>query len=162
MVTALILSTLLFLSGCFTGTNRNIELNQKSPNIQEGCAIYLLSIDSQSPLATLQGRLGLAEKPFISMEEILSYNPETFEFMLTGNAIKKLMDLQIPVKGKPFALCLNRQPVYYGFFWTPVSSISCDGIVILQPSQVNQNTVKVERGYPSEVFFRGKTSETTP
>ena len=51
--------------------------------------------------------------------------------------------LRVPVSGRPFVIKLNCKEIYNGAFWSPISSKSYSGIVIL----IEDNSVKIENGY---------------
>ncbi len=123
----------------------------------EGFAIYLLEPDVPVSGMPAVSHLELAEEPVISAGDIISYSRETHEMKLTENALEKLRNLQVPVSGKAFAVCINHYPVYWGAFWTPFSSVSFDGVIILQPlSHEDSGVIKIELGYPSPDFYSGE------
>ncbi|WP_214293284.1 hypothetical protein, partial [Escherichia coli] len=82
----------------------------------------------------------LPQSPLITNEEIISYqlkwdsasNDSVYILELKDAGIDKVRHLtNVGVRqGKPFALCVNRKPVFGGYFWSPFSSYSCDWIVI--------------------------------
>ena len=58
---------------------------------------------------------------------------------------------------------VDRNPIYCGAFWTPISSISYEGITILKPlNSQDSNIVKLELGYPSPNFFGGDDPRNNP
>ena len=66
---------------------------------------------------------------------------------------------QIEVYGKPFQITLDSLKMYGGWFWTPISSITCQWIVIEPDCLLNSlasNEIKIQRGYPPEDHFIGK------
>ncbi len=102
--------------------------------------------------------LRLQEQPIISIHDIMAYSKETHEIELTAPAyerIQQLFSLPVDVDGMPFVVCVGRDPVYAGAFWTPVSSLSFDGVVILQPFEANKHTITISLGYPTPEAFRG-------
>jgi hypothetical protein len=122
-------------------------------------SIYPLKNDTPvSKITSLDG-LEPADQPVIGMKDIVSYNKETHEMEITPEAFKRITELRVPVQGKAFAACLDGRPVYWGAFWTPVSSISFNGIMIMKPlmtsTPVSSYIIQIEPGYPSAQFFKG-------
>lgn len=122
----------------------------------EGFAIYLLARDIPVSRMPMMSHVELEENPFLSLEDIISYSQNTHEIKLTESAMNKLRDLDVPVNGKPFMVCVNRQEIYWGAFWTPISSLSFDGITILKPFSPEQDSIQLEPGYPSASFLKGE------
>jgi hypothetical protein len=134
---------LLIFSGCST-TN------------SEGFAIYLTADDVPPAEMINLSRFDLADKPVIATADIVSYQAATHEILLTSEAFERISSLEVPVRGKSFVVCVNREPIYWGAFWTPVSSMSFDGVTIWKPFGTQQfNSIKLELGYPSQTFYSG-------
>lgn len=129
----------------------------------EGFAIYLTQADIPPSQMPSSGRVDLAEKPLIGMADIVTYNAQTHELKLTASAYESIAQLQVPVSGKSFVACVDRKPIYYGAFWTPISSISFDGVTIwkqLGPDAAH--IVTLELGYPSPSFYGGIDPRNSP
>ena len=94
-------------------------------------------------------------QPFISLDDIINYNPVTYQLTLTPDALNRLIALQVGVYGKSFVVCVDRRPVYWGAFWTMDSSVPFNGITIEQPLNSQTDTVTIQMGYPSSSFFTG-------
>jgi hypothetical protein len=97
----------------------------------------------------------LPTQPFIGLNDIVSYNPENYQLTLTPDAINRIDALQVGVYGKSFVVCVDRIPVYWGAFWTPISSVPFDGFAIEQPLNNQTNTVTIQLGYPSQSLYTG-------
>lgn len=122
----------------------------------EGFAIYLTRNDIPVSQMEALSHVDLADEPLISISDIISYNIETHEIELTPEAYERVMGLQVPTSGKSFMVCVDKQPIYWGAFWTPVSSQYFTGVTIWIPLFSQQeNTIKLELGYPSASFFQG-------
>ncbi len=115
--------------------------------------IYLLAKDqpatqlANSDLNTLE----LQERPVIGINDILSYDSESHEIQLTETAyrrIQELYPLPVRVDGIPFVVRAGNEPIYAGAFWTPVSSLSYDGVIILQPFRKDETSIGLLLGYP--------------
>ena len=59
-------------------------------------------------------------------------------------------------------VCVDKKSVYFGAFWTPISSISFDGVTIWKPySSQGPPVVTLELGYPSSSFYGGQDPRNT-
>ncbi len=124
-------------------------------------AIYLLAQDVASvELAKVDlDQLALEEGPIISAEDIVTYDQTTHEIELTQAAyarIQQIFPLPVKVDGIPFVVCVGEQPIYAGAFWTPLSSLSFDGVVIMQPFETDGTTIRIVLGYPGPDAFMGR------
>lgn len=124
-------------------------------------AIYLLAQDVASvELAKVDlDQLALEEGPIISAEDIVTYDQTTHEIELTQAAyarIQQIFPLPVKVDGIPFVVCVGEQPIYAGAFWTPLSSLSFDGVVIMQPFDTDGTTIRIVLGYPGPDAFMGR------
>jgi hypothetical protein len=123
----------------------------------EGFAIYLTSEDIPPAQMPALSHIDIAEQPVIAMNDIIAYNAETHEITLTANAFDRIYSLEVPVRGKSFVVCIDREPIYWGAFWTPISSISFDGVTIWKPlGSQDPKIIKLELGYPSSSFYEGE------
>jgi hypothetical protein len=140
----IMVSAILILSGCATSEG-------------EGFAIYLTKGDIPPEQMPALSNIDIEEQPVIAMNDIIAYNAETHEITLTASAYESISKLEVPVRGKSFVVCVNRKPIYWGAFWTPISSISFDGVTIWKPlSSQEPKVVKLELGYPSPAFYGGE------
>jgi hypothetical protein len=137
-----ILMVLPLLSGCSPLPSEN------------NFAIYLTGNAMPFPSEATPAAIGLEGKPVISINDIVSYNQETHEIEVKPAAFERVKNLEVPVRGRTFAVCIGREAIYTGAFWTPISSISFDGIIIMKPILKN-NILQLEPGYPSNGFFKG-------
>jgi hypothetical protein len=146
----IIISNLFMFSGC-------------SKLDREGFAIYLTVNDIPPTQMEAQSHFVLTEQPVISIDDIMTYNQQTHEIKLTAGAFERLYQLEVPVQGKSFVVCLNKQPLYWGAFWTPISSISFDGVTIWKPySLAEPYIITLELGYPSTSFYSGEDPRNNP
>jgi hypothetical protein len=129
---------------------------------QEGFAIYLTKGDiapSQMPTST---NIEIGEQ-IITDNDIVSYNTQTHEMKLTVEAFKRLSALEVPVSGKSFVVCVDRKAIYWGAFWTPISSISFDGVTIWKPYSSSETpVVTLELGYPTSAYYGGVDPRNDP
>jgi hypothetical protein len=126
-----------------------------------GVSIHLLADDvpaselSSWDLAEIQ----LQEEPIVSSADIVSYSEGTHEIELTAEAyarIQQLFGLPVRVSGLPFVVSVGDERIYAGAFWTPASSLSFDGLVILQPFDPDRRLIRIALGYPSPQAFSGR------
>jgi hypothetical protein len=141
---AIIICLLFSLAGCTAAKS-------------EGFAIYLTKDDVPPAQMAALSHVDIAEAPVISLTDIIYYNAQTHELKLTAAAFARLASLEVPVRGRSFLVCIDKRPVYGGAFWTPVSSISYDGVTIWKPfNATGPQIITLELGYPSSSFYGGQ------
>ena len=131
----------------------------------DGFAIYLLAQNIQATeLSQFDiNRIVLETKPIISSDDIISYNKNTHTIELTPAAYTRVQQISpIPMNGLPFVVCVGDERIYTGAFWAPVSSISYDGVVIIQPYRAKDTTIQIALGYPGPEFFTGNDPRADP
>jgi hypothetical protein len=129
----------------------------------EGFAIYLTKQDIPPSRMEALSHVNLTDQPIVSAEDVITYNAQTHELKLTGEAFERISELGVPVQGRSFMVCVDRQPVYWGAFWTPISSISFDGVTIWKPySSQGPAVITLELGYPSSSFYGGEDPRNSP
>jgi len=105
----------------------------------------------------------IADQPLISIQDIITYNAQTHEIKLTDQAFERIINLEVPVRGKSFLVCVDRVPIYCGAFWTSLSSVSFDGVTICQPLGPRElKVITLELGYPSSSFYQGEDPRNNP
>ena len=149
-----LLSVLLFTTLVFGGCS--------SPS-SEGFAIYLTKGDIPVTQMEALSHFDLADTPLISINDIVSYDKNLHRIELTAEAGARVRQLNIPVNGKSFVICVDKQPIYWGAFWTPISSISFDGIAIWADYVAEmQNVIYLTLGYPDPICFKGDDPRPNP
>jgi len=145
-----VLAILLILSGCATPK-------------QAGFAIYLTKGDIAPDKMPALSHVDIADQPILGMKDIITYNSQTYELKLTAAAYERITQLQVPVRGTSFMVCVNKNPIYAGAFWTPISSISYSGVTIWKPfNTTGPDVVTLELGYPSSSFYGGEDPRNSP
>lgn len=130
---------------------------------REGFAIYLTAADTPPAAMPPLAQVELGAQPLIRMNDIITYNTQTHELKLSASAYEAIAKLNVPVRGKSFVVCVDKKPVYWGAFWTPISSISFDGITIWKPLSVKEpHIVTIEQGYPSPEAYVGVDPRNDP
>lgn len=153
-----LLFTLCFLlTGAISGCTGEGPFSSSKPGSHgEGFAIYLTRDDVPPSKMPALSHIELADKAIISSDDIIAYNAGTHDITLTADACERILRLHVPVNGRSFVVCVNREPVYWGAFWIPISSLSFDGIVIMiLHGTPASNIIKFEPGYPSPSFYTG-------
>ena len=137
------------------------------PSKARGFSIYLL--EDEVPATELSigdlNDLELQQDPILSTDDIIAYSRERHELTLTPEAherIQQLFTLPAKARGIPFVVCVGRDRIYAGAFWTPVSSISFDGVVICQPLDLDKHVIRIGLGYPCPEAFTGKDPRCDP
>jgi hypothetical protein len=130
------------------------------PETQGEFAIYLIKGDFPSNQLAITGlyALQLQDQPLLTSQDILAYYQDTHQMDLTPEADQRVQNLfsnQVKVDGIPFVVVVGSERIYAGAFWTPASSLSFDGVVIMQPLDPSQHTIGLSLGYPSRAAFTG-------
>jgi hypothetical protein len=143
-LTLILVCVLLTFSGCTTTKG-------------EGFAIYLTGEDIPPAQMEALSHVEIADQPVISVKDIITYNAQTHEIKLIASAYERICNLEVPMEGKSFLVCVDKAPIYWGAFWAPISSMSFDGVTIWKPFGSQETTViALELGYPSESFYGGE------
>lgn len=128
-----------------------------------GFAIYLTRDDVPPEKMEALSHVAIADQPMIATSDIITYNAQTHELKLTDAAFERITRLPVPTSGRSFLVCVDHAPVYWGAFWTPVSSQSFDGITIWKPlGAVEPKIITIELGYPSTSFYGGEDPRNNP
>ncbi len=129
----------------------------------EGFAIYLTRDNIPPEKMEMLSHVDIADQPIISIKDIITYNAQTHEIKLTDEAFERIAQLEVPVRGKSFLVCVNKSPVYWGAFWTSLSSVSFGGVTIWQPLGPQElKIITLELGYPSSSFYNGEDPRNNP
>lgn len=90
----------------------------------------------------------------INYSDFISYAPTNYTFELSDRAKNAIKNMEQSVHGVAFAIKVNSELIYSGYFWPSYSSASCDWIVI-DPFEANiGNKITVNLGYPG--LFQGQ------
>lgn len=87
----------------------------------------------------------IENESFIAFKDIESYDDTTYEFTLKKAAIDRIRPIYEP---KAFAVTVDREIIYTGYFRQSFLSSSCDCIRIdPQSGLLNENKIWIELGY---------------
>jgi hypothetical protein len=151
MLSASLLLISLIISGC------------ASQQTSEGFAIYLTKDDISVSQMPMLSHVDIADTPVVSINDIITYNRETHEIELTAEAYERVMSQQVPTSGKSFVVCVDKAPIYWGAFWTPLSSQSFEGVTIwVYPFSQEGNIITLQLGYPAATFYQGEDPRANP
>jgi hypothetical protein len=129
----------------------------------EGFAIYLTKQDIPPAQMEALSHVDIAEKPIITISDIITYDAQEHELRLTASAFERVCQLGVPVRGKSFVVCIDKRLIYWGAFWTPLSSMSFDGVTIWKPLSLEEpHVIRLELGYPSSAFYIGDDPRGNP
>lgn len=109
--------------------------------------------------------LTLAEGPLISTEDILEYAWKDHRITLREDPYQKIMEEfygDIPLAGRPFVILSYDESIYAGAFWSMLSSMSFDGVTIIDPMYSDEHQIHITLGYPTEAFFSGEDPRFDP
>ena len=142
-----------------------LPTSQEPAETEEQFAIYLLEEgfrSSELPGADLSA-LPLQGKPFLTTGDILAYVWQRHEMELSAEAFARVSSLfERPVRtdGLPFVVTVGEERIYAGAFWMPLSSLSFDGVVIMDPLGADEPRIAISLGYPGPDFFQGEDPRT--
>jgi hypothetical protein len=130
-----------------------ICLSCKKDNIKAGetVEIYLLkTIQTVSGKCQINSSTSvLQETAIIKNQDILEYSQIDYQFKLTDTAMQKVKTFK---DFTPFAVTVDKQVIYYGFFKPSFSSSSCDNSITMDiawaPQGMVTNKISLKLGYP--------------
>jgi hypothetical protein len=131
----------------------------------EGFAIYLTKDNIRPSQMPILSHVDLAESPIISEGDIISYDKNTHEVEISADAFERIKQTDKNYLGESFVVCVDKQPIYWGAFWSGLSSQSFEGVTIIRPLQSlhdNQFVITIGLGYPSWIFFQGVDPRSNP
>ncbi len=140
-----------------------LSQDQVAAHAQNGFAIYLLIPNALHEGPASVDPSDLEGRPFLSIDDIVSYTWATHEMELTELAYERVRNLAIPLQGEGFAVCVDGWPVYTGAFWNAYSSLVFEGafIDLVHPTREHP-VMQIRLGYPSSAFFRGEDRRSDP
>jgi hypothetical protein len=90
----------------------------------------------------------LQDTPTIRNQDVLAYSKTAHQFKLTDAAIQKVKTF---TDRMPFAVTVDKQVIYYGFFKPIISSSSCDHSITMDLDWTSGNKITLKLGYPGQV-----------
>jgi len=86
--------------------------------------------------------------PLVTNQDIVEYSKRNYEFKLTEEGIQKIKTLRDIT---PFAVTVDKQVIYYGFFKPGISSSSCLHSITMDLSWSPENKIMMKLGYPGQL-----------
>ena len=93
----------------------------------------------------------LSDSALIKYDSIVSYNTKTYSFKITDSTINYNSREFSPLLGKAFAVTIDKQVIYTGYFWSGFMSSGCDWIIVDLVQYELKNKLIVRLGYPGLV-----------
>jgi hypothetical protein len=130
----------LVLAGC----------SAQTPEASGELAFYqpVEPVSGREILAANLDSLELQEQPLIEADEIVGYTQSSHDLEVTPEVVERLAAMKVPMDGVGFVACLGETPLFAGAIWTPVSSLSFDGVTIEIPLGMESTRVHLYSGYP--------------
>ena len=129
----------------------------------KGFAIYLTKRDIPPAQMEALSHVAIAERPIITISEIITYDAQEHELRLTASAFERVSQLDVPTRGKSFIVCVDKRPIYWGAFWVRWSSLSFDGVTIWRSLSLDEpHVIRLELGYPSSALYIGEDPRSNP
>ncbi len=138
--TLLVLTLVLSLSACAPAASQR----------EDGVAIYLptQAMSGRDILAADLAKVVLQPEPIVAAKEIVYYSASDHDLVVLPAAIGRVSGLKVPVQGLGFVICDGSKPLVAGAFWTPISSLSFEGLTINVPFGSEETRLHLYRGYP--------------
>jgi hypothetical protein len=136
------------LKTCF-GLDVPPILKPISENTTPRFGLYLVTknaILERSPLPTELDKMVLEKSPLLTEDDIIDYNWTNHTMYITETAAKRIP--KVDSFGKPFVIVADGKSIYYGAFWTSLSSAGTQYPIIDTLLAEPKTTLKIERRYP--------------
>ncbi len=127
-----------------------ISCKKDHVNTGEPVEIYLLA-SYQTLTAKCQvdpSASTLEDEAVIRNQDILEYSKTEYTFKLTDQAIQKVKTF---ADRTPFAVTVDKQVIYYGFFKPSFSSSSCDHSITMDIDWASGDKIVLRLGYPGQL-----------
>lgn len=142
------ISCTFFIIMMMSSCHKNCESGQSDKRLD----FYFLQdykTKSQSD-AIIPESVVLSNEKAISYEEILKYNPENHGFKLKRSTIERL-NTEPSIHKRTFAVVIDGEIIYTGYFWALFSSSICDWTNIDYLDN-GRNVIYVKLGYPTDAY----------
>jgi len=121
----------------------------------EKLEFYLLdefeTLDNKPEIIELTAMI--SDDVFINYTDIVSYKSATHTFVVSEKVVSKLLNTSgVGYHKKAFALTIDKEVIYTGYFWYGFSSTICDWITIDPILSGGGNALKVNLAYPTNGF----------
>ena len=127
-------------------------LSCKKDNVKAGknVEIYLFkTFQTVTGKCQIDGSTSLLQDTAaIKNGDILEYSQTNYQFKLTGASFQKVKTFR---DFTPFAVTVDKQVIYYGFFKPGISSSSCDNSITMNLDWTSGNKISLQLGYPGQL-----------
>ena len=90
----------------------------------------------------------ISDTKIIDYSDIVSYSSKNYTFVVSDSISDRLNDFEHhSIHGVPFALAIDKEIIYTGYFWVSYSSMGCDWITIDPLDILGDNKLTVRLGY---------------
>jgi hypothetical protein len=160
----ILVSGILVSSICATSEGEGKSEDEVEVEVENGgFAIYLTKQDIPPAQMEDLSHVDIAERPIITISEIITYDAQEHELRLTASAFERISQIDVPTGGKSFIVCVDKAPIYWGAFWVLWSSLSFDGVTIWMPLSLEEPyVIRLELGYPSSALYTGEDPRSNP
>ena len=127
-------------------------LSCKKDNVKGGDTVEVYLLKS-SQLVTDKCEIDalvsvLQDTAIIKNQDILEYSQSNYQFTLTDLAIQKVKTFR---DFTAFAVTIDKQVIYYGFFKPSFSSSSCNHSITMDLDWSSGNKINLKLGYPGQL-----------
>ncbi len=127
-------------------------LSCKKDNVKGGDTVEIYLLKS-SQLVTGKCQIDpllsvLQDTALIKNQDILEYSQSNYQFKLTDLAIQRVKTFQ---DFTAFAVTVDKQVIYYGFFKPSFSSSSCVNSITMDLDWTSGNKINLKLGYPGQL-----------
>ena len=125
----------------------SLGCNKNNASSGEPVEIYLLK-DFQLLANKCQidpSSSSLQSIPIVANSEILEYSSSKYQFKIKTVALERIKALS---DRTPFAVTVNKEIIYYGFFKPFISSSSCEHSITMDVAWGQVNRISMRLGYP--------------
>jgi hypothetical protein len=140
----LAITVLLFLNSCTKA--RDSQPSGKSIDF------YYISEykKKENSFKIIESSVVISDSTIIDYADIISYSSKDHTFIVNDKISNRLNDANKHYfHGVPFALTIDKEIIYTGYFWASFSSQICDWITIDPLSVSGNNELRVRLGYPT-------------
>ena len=123
---ALMLITAIFL---FSSCEKDVK-NEKEIT-GEVCFYLLKSYKTrENSSEIIKSTVRIADNAIIEYKDIISYNTNLNVYTISKRARDTIVSLISPVSGPPFAVAIDKEVIYAGYFWPVTSPVTCEWVYI--------------------------------
>ncbi|NJO88939.1 MAG: hypothetical protein HC831_08270 [Chloroflexia bacterium] len=95
----------------------------------------------------------ISDDVLIRYDDIISYNSSTYSFKVNPEIMEDLQSTDgVGYHTKAFAVTIDKEIIYTGYFWYAFSSRICDWFAIDPVLSNNETGLKVSMAYPTNEF----------